>query len=155
MALIFAMLLGADSIDDCALLRAGRTRRLLGGWVPAPWTLRTFLRGCTFGHVRQLDMLLGQTLARATIRKLLITISSRSMRRDARAATTITMLRSDRTGASNGSNSRHPQGIGSPSRRGPEALSAQSGAGVRVKWHKADPCAAIGIHPSASTHIRS
>jgi hypothetical protein len=30
-ALIFAMLLGADSIDDCELLRAGRTRRLLGG----------------------------------------------------------------------------------------------------------------------------
>ncbi len=36
LALIFAMLLGADSIDDCALLRAGRTRRVLGGWVPAP-----------------------------------------------------------------------------------------------------------------------
>ena len=34
MALIFAMLLGADSIDDCEVLRAGRTRRLLGGWLP-------------------------------------------------------------------------------------------------------------------------
>jgi hypothetical protein len=44
MALVFAMLLGADSIDDCDLLRAGRTRRLLGGWVPAPSTLGTFLR---------------------------------------------------------------------------------------------------------------
>ena len=32
MALVFAMLLGADSIDDCDVLRAGRTRRLLGGW---------------------------------------------------------------------------------------------------------------------------
>lgn len=52
MALVFAMLLGADSIDDCALLRAGRTRRLLGGWVPAPSTLGTFLRAFTFGHVR-------------------------------------------------------------------------------------------------------
>ena len=30
MALVFAMLLGADSIDDCQVLRAGRTRRLLG-----------------------------------------------------------------------------------------------------------------------------
>jgi hypothetical protein len=39
MALLFAMVLGADSIDDCELLRAGRTRRLLGGWLPAPSTL--------------------------------------------------------------------------------------------------------------------
>jgi hypothetical protein len=65
MALVFAMLLGADSIDDCQVLRAGRTRRLLGGWVPAPSTLGTFLRAFTFGHVRQLDQLLGDTLARA------------------------------------------------------------------------------------------
>jgi hypothetical protein len=64
-ALIYAMVLGADSIDDCDLLRAGRTRRLLGGWMPAPSTLGTFLRAFTFGHVRQLDQLLGQTLARA------------------------------------------------------------------------------------------
>jgi hypothetical protein len=65
MALIFAMLLGADCIDDCELLRAGRTRRLLGGWLPAPSTLGTFLRAFTFGHVRQLDRLLAETLARA------------------------------------------------------------------------------------------
>jgi hypothetical protein len=65
MALIFAMLLGADSIDDCEVLRAGRTRRLLGGWLPAPSTLGTFLRAFTFGHVRQLDRLLGETLRRA------------------------------------------------------------------------------------------
>ena len=65
MALIFAMVLGADSIDDCDVLRAGRTRRLLGGWLPAPSTLGTFLRAFTFGHVRQLDALLGQALERA------------------------------------------------------------------------------------------
>jgi hypothetical protein len=65
MALIYAMVLGADSIDDSQLLRAGRTRRLLGGWVPAPSTLGTFLRAFTFGHVRQLDALLGQALERA------------------------------------------------------------------------------------------
>jgi hypothetical protein len=65
MALVFAMVLGADSIDDCALLRAGRTRRLLGGWMPAPSTLGTFLRAFTFGHVRQLDALLGETLVGA------------------------------------------------------------------------------------------
>ena len=65
MALIFAMVLGADSIDDCTLLRAGRTRRLLGGWLPAPSTLGTFLRAFTFGHVRQLDRVLAETLTRA------------------------------------------------------------------------------------------
>src|SRR4051812_7006546 len=65
MALIYAMVLGADSIDDCDVLRAGRTGRLLGGWIPAPSTLGTFLRAFTFGHVRQLDRLLGQALERA------------------------------------------------------------------------------------------
>jgi Transposase DDE domain group 1 len=65
MALLYAMLLGADCIDDCELLRAGRTRRLLGGWLPAPSTLGTFLRAFTFGHVRQLDRLLAETLTRA------------------------------------------------------------------------------------------
>jgi hypothetical protein len=65
MALLFAMVLGADSIDDTGVLRAGRTRRLLGGWLPAPSTLGTFLRAFTFGHVRQLDALLGQALERA------------------------------------------------------------------------------------------
>jgi Transposase DDE domain group 1/Group II intron, maturase-specific domain len=65
MALLFAMVLGADSIDDCEVLRAGRTRRLLGGWLPAPSTLGTFLRAFTFGHVRQLDALLGEALVRA------------------------------------------------------------------------------------------
>jgi Transposase DDE domain group 1 len=65
MALIYAMVLGADSIDDTGVLRAGRTGRLLGGWVPAPSTLGTFLRAFTFGHVRQLDALLGRSLERA------------------------------------------------------------------------------------------
>jgi hypothetical protein len=65
MAVIYAMVLGADSIDDCGVLRAGRSGRLLGGWIPAPSTLGTFLRAFTFGHVRQLDKLLGQALERA------------------------------------------------------------------------------------------
>jgi hypothetical protein len=65
MALLFAMVLGADSIDDTDVLRAGRTRRLLGGWLPAPSTLGTFLRAFTFGHVRQLDKLLAEALERA------------------------------------------------------------------------------------------
>jgi hypothetical protein len=65
MALLFAMVLGADSLDDTGVLRAGRTRRLLGGWLPAPSTLGTFLRAFTFGHVRQLDRLLAESLQRA------------------------------------------------------------------------------------------
>src|SRR5215210_1148551 len=65
MALLFAMVLGADSIDDAEVLRAGRSGRLLGGWLPAPSTLGTFLRAFTFGHVRQLDALLGRALERA------------------------------------------------------------------------------------------
>jgi hypothetical protein len=65
MALLYAMLLGADSIDGCEVLRAGRTRRLLGGWLPAPSTLGTFLRAFTFGHARQLDRLLAEALTRA------------------------------------------------------------------------------------------
>jgi len=65
MALVYAMVLGADCIDDCDVLRAGRTRRLLGGWLPAPSTLGTFLRAFTFGHVRQLDRVLAETLTRA------------------------------------------------------------------------------------------
>ncbi len=43
MALCYAMVLGADSIDDADVLRAGRTNRLLG-WMAAPSTLGTFLR---------------------------------------------------------------------------------------------------------------
>src|SRR3954453_22116749 len=65
MALGFAMGLGADSIDDADVLRAGRTRRRLGGWLPAPSTLGTFLRAFTFGPVRQLDKLLAESLTRA------------------------------------------------------------------------------------------
>jgi hypothetical protein len=64
MALIFSMVLGGDCIDDADVLRAGRINRLLG-WMPAPSTLGTFLRAFTFGHVRQLDRVLDQTLARA------------------------------------------------------------------------------------------
>ena len=65
MTLVSAMALGADCIDDCDVLRAGRTGQVLGHEVMAPSTLGTFLRAFTFGHVRQLDCVLGQTLTRA------------------------------------------------------------------------------------------
>jgi Transposase DDE domain group 1 len=64
LALLFAMVLGGDCIDDARVLRAGRTNRLLG-WMPAPSTLGTFLRAFTFGHVRQLERVLGECLTRA------------------------------------------------------------------------------------------
>jgi Transposase DDE domain group 1 len=64
MTLLYAMVLGADCIDDCDLLRSGRLSALLGR-VAAPSTLGTFLRAFTFGHVRQLDRLLGEALTRA------------------------------------------------------------------------------------------
>ena len=65
MTLVYAMALGADSIDDCDVLRSGRTGALLGGSVAAPSTLGTFLRAFSFGHVRQLDRVLAETLKRA------------------------------------------------------------------------------------------
>jgi len=65
MTLVSAMALGADCIDDCDVLRAGRTADVLGHQVVAPSTLGTFLRSFTFGHVRQLDRVLAEALLRA------------------------------------------------------------------------------------------
>lgn len=65
MSLVSAMVLGADCIDDCDVLRSGQTAAVLGHQVVAPSTLGTFLRAFTFGHVRQLDRVLAQTLTRA------------------------------------------------------------------------------------------
>jgi hypothetical protein len=65
LSLVHAMLLGADCIDDCEILRAGRTEAVLGHRAMAPSTLGTFLRSFSFGHVRQLDRVLGEALSRA------------------------------------------------------------------------------------------
>jgi hypothetical protein len=65
MTLVHGMLAGADSIDDMDVMRAGSTGLVLGHGVMAPSTLGTFLRAFTFGHVRQLDRVLDQTLCRA------------------------------------------------------------------------------------------
>jgi hypothetical protein len=64
-SLLQAMALGADSIDDCDILRAGGTEALLGHRAMAPSTLGTFLRSFTFGHVRQLDRVLAESIERA------------------------------------------------------------------------------------------
>jgi hypothetical protein len=65
LSLVHAMLLGADCIDDCELLRSGRTEAVLGHRPMAPSTLGTFLRSFSFGHVRQLDRVFGEALRRA------------------------------------------------------------------------------------------
>jgi hypothetical protein len=65
LTLVHTMLAGGDCIDDAALLGCGATSRVLGHRVMAPSTLGTFLRSFTFGHVRQLDRLTEQILARA------------------------------------------------------------------------------------------
>ena len=65
MTLIYAMPAGADSIDDCDLLRSGATEAVLTHKALAPSTLGTFLRSMSFGHVRQLESVASELLARA------------------------------------------------------------------------------------------
>jgi Transposase DDE domain group 1 len=65
MTMVSAMALGADCIEDCDVLRSGQTAAVLGHRVAAPSTLGTFLRAFTFGHVRQLDRVLADSLSRA------------------------------------------------------------------------------------------
>ena len=64
--LVASALAGGDcSIDDTDVLRAGRTSSVLGCVVKAPSTLGTFLRSFRWGHVRQLDRVSRELLARA------------------------------------------------------------------------------------------
>jgi hypothetical protein len=65
LTLVHAMVAGGDGIDDVELLRCGSTASVLGHRVMAASTVGTFLRAFTFGHVRQLDRVCGQVLARA------------------------------------------------------------------------------------------
>lgn len=65
LTLVHAMLADADCIDDTDRLRAGSTGAVLGHRVMAPSTLGTFLRSFTFGHVRQLEAVVGRAIQRA------------------------------------------------------------------------------------------
>ena len=65
MTLVASALAGGDCIDDADALRAGGTACTLGGTVKAPSTLGTFLRSFRWGHVRQLDRVSRELLARA------------------------------------------------------------------------------------------
>ena len=65
LTLVASALAGGDCIDDADALRAGGTVSVLGCMVKAPSTLGTFLRSFRWGHVRQLDRVSRQLLARA------------------------------------------------------------------------------------------
>ena len=65
LTLILSALAGGDTIDDTDTLRAGDTGRVLGFTVKAASTLGTFLRSFSWGHVRQLDRVSRELLARA------------------------------------------------------------------------------------------
>ena len=65
LTLAASALVGGDCIDDADALRSGGTGRVLGCAVKAPSTLGTFLRSFRWGHVRQLDRVSRELLARA------------------------------------------------------------------------------------------
>ena len=65
LTLVMSALAGGDCIDDADALRAGGTAGVLGFAVKAASTLGTFLRGFRWGHVRQLDRVSRELLARA------------------------------------------------------------------------------------------
>jgi hypothetical protein len=61
---IGAMLTGADSIDDCDVLRAGAAPELFDD-VRAPSTIGIWLRAFKWANVRQLDAVARHMLTRA------------------------------------------------------------------------------------------
>ncbi len=65
LTLVHTIVAGGSHIDHADVLRSGGTQRVLAHRVMAPSTLGTFLRSLTFGHVRQLEAVVGDTLRRA------------------------------------------------------------------------------------------
>ena len=65
LTLVHAMVAGANHIDHADMLRSGGTQRVLPFRVMAPSTLGTFLRAFSFGHVRQMEAVVGEALRRA------------------------------------------------------------------------------------------
>jgi hypothetical protein len=64
-SLVATIVAGGTHIDHADMLRAGATERVLPFRVMAPSTLGTFLRSFTFGHVRQLDRVIAESIRRA------------------------------------------------------------------------------------------
>jgi Transposase DDE domain group 1 len=65
LTLVHTMIAGGSHIDHADMLRAGSSDAVVGHRVMAPSTLGTFLRSFTFGHVRQLEAVIGKALERA------------------------------------------------------------------------------------------
>jgi Transposase DDE domain group 1 len=65
LTLVHTIVAGGSHIDHADMLRAGATQRVLPFRVMAPSTLGTFLRSFTFGHVRQLDAVIAESIRRA------------------------------------------------------------------------------------------
>jgi len=65
MTLLLSALAGGDHIDHVDALRAGGSGRVLGFTLKAASTVGTFLRSFRWGHVRQLDRVSRELLARA------------------------------------------------------------------------------------------
>jgi len=65
LTLVHAMVAGASHIGHVDRLRSGATEKVLGHRVMAPSTLGSFLRGFSFGHVRQMDAVVSESLRRA------------------------------------------------------------------------------------------
>jgi hypothetical protein len=63
--LVSSLVAGGTCIDDIDALRAGATARVLGHEKVASTTVGHWLRGMTFGHVRQLDRVAETMLKRA------------------------------------------------------------------------------------------
>jgi len=83
LTLVHAIVAGASHIDHADVLRSGGTQAVLDHRVMAPSTLGTFLRAFTFGHVRQLEAVVGMALHRAWVlgagpgsRRLVIDVDS-------------------------------------------------------------------------------
>ena len=65
LTVVHAIVAGGSHIDHVDVLRSGATDRVLPFRVMAPSTIGTFLRSFSFGHVRQLEAVVGETLRRA------------------------------------------------------------------------------------------
>ena len=65
LTLVASALAGGDCIDDADVLRTGGTAAAIGRVVKVPSMLGTFLPSFRWGHVRQLDRVSREVLARA------------------------------------------------------------------------------------------
>jgi hypothetical protein len=65
LTLVESIVAGGSHIDHANLLRAGSSAAVLTHRVMAPSTLGTFLRAFSFGHLRQLEAVVGEALCRA------------------------------------------------------------------------------------------